>query len=96
MKAMFLRSLVLSGVLLASALPAGAKCLSDREARRVVQEGGLIPLSAIMDIAQQSGGELVSARLCEGSGGLVYRVVVLGADGEVKRLRVNAQTGEQQ
>jgi uncharacterized membrane protein YkoI len=93
---MFARSLILAVLLATSALPAGAKCLSDREARRAVRDVGLIPLSAIIDIAAQSGGELVSARLCENGDGLVYRVVVLGADGEVKRLRVDAMTGEQQ
>jgi uncharacterized membrane protein YkoI len=93
---MFLRTLILLGVLLTSALPVGAKCLSDREARRAAQEQGLIPLRMIIDIAAERGGELVSAKLCESGGGLVYRVVILGADGEVRRLRVDAQTGEEQ
>jgi uncharacterized membrane protein YkoI len=93
---MFARRLVLLGLLLTVSTVAEAACLSQKEARRAVANGGLIPLSMIMSIARQSGGELVSAKLCEGGGGLVYRVVVLGADGEVKRIRVDAATGEVQ
>ncbi len=80
---------------LAAAVPAqAAGCLSDRDMRRAIADNGLISPRDVMDIAGSMGGELVSARLCEGPGGLVYRVAVIDPEGRVTRLVVDAMTGE--
>jgi hypothetical protein len=69
----------------------GESCLSQGEARDAVQRGDAIALSAIRGAL--GGGEVVSAQLCRGGNGLVYVVSVLGNDGAVKRVRVDARSG---
>ena len=91
---MFTRAALLI-LLLCVAPPAFAGgCLNDRDARQAVAQGGLIPMRAMIRVATEAGGELISAKLCEGGGGLVYRVVVLQANGVVTRLVVDANTGD--
>jgi hypothetical protein len=90
---MFFRAIVL-GLALLTAFPAGARCLSDRETRRAVARGDVLAPGDMMGVARSWGGDLISARLCEGSGGLVYRVAVINADGRVARLVVDAQSGQ--
>jgi uncharacterized membrane protein YkoI len=90
---MLLRSLVLL-LVLACAAPAGAaRCLSDAEARKAIAQGGLITPAQVMRIARARGGDIVSSRLCEGDGGLIYRLAVIDPDGRVMRLVVDAQSG---
>ncbi len=38
--------------------------------------------------------DLISARLCETSGNMVYMIAMLGRDGRLLRLTVDARTGE--
>ena len=76
---------------IAAAAPARADaCLSQAEARQAVANGQAVSLSQI-----RAGlpGEVVSAALCSGSGGLVYVVNVLGAGGKVERITIDAQSG---
>lgn len=65
-------------------------CLSQAEARQAVQNGEAMSLSQIHGSLP---GEVISAQLCRGGGGLVYIVNVLGEGGQVKRLQVDAQSG---
>ncbi|MCX5493093.1 hypothetical protein OSH11_00085 [Kaistia dalseonensis] len=65
-------------------------CLSQGEARQAVQSGEAVSLSQIRGGIP---GEVVSAQLCRAGGGLVYVVSVLGHDGGVKRLQVDARSG---
>ncbi len=90
---MKLRWFILVLTLLAAS-PASAACLSDKDARRAITQGGLISLREVMAIARQNGGDIVSAKLCEGSGGLVYRVAVIDNDGRVTRLVIDAGSGD--
>jgi hypothetical protein len=90
---MKLRLLILFLALLAAA-PASAVCLADQEARRAIAEAGIISLQEVMQIAVGSGGELVSARLCEEDGDLFYRVAVIDPDGRVLRLAIDAVSGD--
>lgn len=69
-------------------------CLSPADARNAVQNGQVIALSQIRGkIAQQAGGQVVSAQLCTTGNDYIYLVNVLSAAGEVKRLTVNAGNG---
>jgi uncharacterized membrane protein YkoI len=86
--------LFLLGLALFVASPAAAQCLSDRDARRTIAEGGLISLREVMTIATENGGTLVSARLCEDGGALIYRVAVIDNDGRVTRLVIDASNGD--
>lgn len=71
----------------------GESCLSQGEARRAVQNGDAISLSAIRGTLAGDGGEVVSAQLCKSGNRLVYVVNVLDDGGEVKRVRVDARDG---
>ncbi len=88
-------TLRLSAVFLAIALvlPGTAfaqGCLSQGEARQAVQNGEAISLS---EVRGSLPGDVVSAQLCHGGGGLVYVVNVLGAGGKVERLQIDARSG---
>jgi uncharacterized membrane protein YkoI len=89
---MIRRALVLTLALLA-VTPASAACLSDREARRAIADYGLLSMRAMREVAREVGGDFVSARLCEGGGGFVYRVAVIDPDGRVARIIVDAASG---
>ncbi|MBZ9935013.1 hypothetical protein LB518_01800 [Mesorhizobium sp. BR1-1-16] len=65
-------------------------CLSPGEARQAVQNGEAISLSQVRG---NLPGDVVSAQLCHGGGGLVYVVNVLGAGGKVERLQIDARSG---
>jgi hypothetical protein len=74
---------------------AAASCFSSEDTREHVQRHGLIPLNDIVRSARGSGhADLISARLCETSGNLVYMIAMLGRDGRVLRLTVDARTGD--
>jgi uncharacterized membrane protein YkoI len=77
-----------------AATPSAAACLSDRDARRVIAEGSVISVRKALDDNVPAGSELLSARLCEGKTGLVYRIAVIDAMGRVTRLLVDAATGD--
>ncbi|MCX5479238.1 hypothetical protein OSH08_09495 [Kaistia geumhonensis] len=65
-------------------------CLSQAEARQAVQNGEAISLSQVRGSLP---GDVVSAQLCRGGGGLVYVVNVLGEGGKVQRLTIDARSG---
>ncbi len=79
--------LVLTG---ASYAPAEAACLSQQETRALVASGQVIRVGALKGKIR---GEVVNVRLCERKGRLFYRVTVLAANGNVRRLRFDARTG---
>jgi uncharacterized membrane protein YkoI len=81
--------LVVIGLLLpGTALAQG--CLSQSEARQAVQSGEAISLSQVRGSLP---GDVVSAQLCRGGGGLVYVVNVLGEGGKVQRITIDARSG---
>ncbi len=55
-----------------------------------MQNGEAISLSQVRGSLP---GDVVSAQLCRGGGGLVYVVNVLGAGGKVQRITIDAQSG---
>jgi hypothetical protein len=99
----FLRSLALSGVLLAF-LPAGPvvsqsfpadSCLPRREAIAAVASGRAIPLRHIRGTAEQAArGEMINAELCFRSGQMVYVITVLSSTGKVVYVSLNATNGQ--
>jgi uncharacterized membrane protein YkoI len=83
---------------LAALAPAAAlagDCLSASEIRAAAQSGEAVPLSRIIgQIRAAAGGEVLSSpQLCRRGGQLVYLVNVLGSDGQIQRLTVDARTG---
>lgn len=80
----FVIGLLLPGTALAQG------CLSQSEARQAVQSGEAISLSQVRGSLP---GDVVSAQLCRGGGGLVYVVNVLGEGGKVQRITIDARSG---
>jgi uncharacterized membrane protein YkoI len=92
------RLMILGGIMLCGSwlMPAAAEsaCFSADDSREQVVKHGLIPLHDIVRSARSaSTADLISARLCETSGNMVYMIAMLGRDGRLARLTVDARTG---
>jgi hypothetical protein len=72
-------------------------CLNPKERQAAVESGSVIRLAAVLHaIKGRMPGTLVRARLCrshQAGQGLVYVLTVLGHDGKVVRLVVDAAKG---
>jgi uncharacterized membrane protein YkoI len=85
------------GLSSASATPALAQhvCFTAEETREHVQRHQLV---ALTDVVRSTRGEqradLISARLCETDGKLVYMIAMLDRGGKVRRLTVDARSGD--
>ncbi len=65
-------------------------CLAPNAADRALHEGRA---ERFATIARSLDGEVVRTELCEGAGGLVYRVTLIDARGSVRRLLLDARSG---
>jgi uncharacterized membrane protein YkoI len=73
---------------------AESSCFTPEETREHVVRHGLVPLNDIVRSARGTAhADLISARLCETAGNLVYMIAMLGRDGKVMRLTVDARSG---
>ncbi len=94
-------------MLAALALPAGAEteaettqtlppqCLSAADAHGAVSGHGLIPQTQAIAAARLAApGDIVSARLCETKRGMIYMLVLLDRNGQVRRVTVDAKNAE--
>jgi uncharacterized membrane protein YkoI len=87
-------ALALIAMLWAGADPARADCLPMRQARDLVRSGDAIPLAAAMRAARDAApGEMIDGKLCRGGSGLQYIVTILGPEGRVVRVTVDAKSG---
>ena len=74
---------------------AWADCLSTREARALVQSGKIVPMTTAVSEARGVGkGEMIDGRLCRAGDGLQYVVTFLGPEGRVRRVTLDAKTGD--
>jgi uncharacterized membrane protein YkoI len=95
-----MRSLTMAAAALALAAGltparANAACFTAEETREQVQRHGLVPLNDVVRSARGgSQTDLISARLCETAGNLVYMIAMLGRDGKLSRLTVDARSGD--
>lgn len=91
----------------APATAAPLVCLSKTEQRAVISTGQAVTLATAIHAVRGSvrgsarrsarakgGREVVRARLCRGSEGLVYVLTVLARDGKVTRTTVDARSGK--
>jgi uncharacterized membrane protein YkoI len=88
---------LLAAMLLPGVTPARAQsnCFTAEDTREHVQRHGLIPLNDVVRSARGGAqADLISARLCETAGNLVYMIAMLGRDGKVMRLTVDARSGD--
>ncbi|WP_139312791.1 PepSY domain-containing protein [Acuticoccus yangtzensis] len=65
-------------------------CLSQSAQRQAIQSGDAVRPGAI---GQRLGGKVLRLSLCEGAGGLTWRVTVLQGDGRVVEREVDARSG---
>jgi uncharacterized membrane protein YkoI len=92
--------LILASVLAAAGLATPVKaadpahCLTPDQRRTVAASGKVIPLSKAIRATKARRHEVVNARLCQGTKGLVYLLTVVARDGKVIRMAIDAQTGK--
>ncbi len=85
--------ILLSGAGIQSA-SAQQACFSAEDTRAHVVKLGLVPLHDIVRSARGGSSlDLISARLCETNGNMVYMITLLERDGRVMRMTVDARTG---
>ena len=91
-KTSLLSALVLSCLLLSVRIDVAlaASCLSAQATRQAISEGRAAHLSSI---AGNVSGDVVSAKLCENNGRLVYQVVTLSSNGSATHLTLDARSG---
>lgn len=69
-------------------------CLSPKERRAAVAAKEAVPLArAAASIRREVPGDLVRARLCRTSQGLIYQLTVLSRNGKVTRATIDAASG---
>jgi uncharacterized membrane protein YkoI len=74
--------------------PAARTCLNPKERRALVEGGTVLHLAAAMHaVRSHVSGTLVRARLCHRGDGFAYVLTVLGHDGKVARIVVDAAKG---
>jgi uncharacterized membrane protein YkoI len=74
--------------------PAARACLNQKERRALVEGGAVLHLAAAVHaVRAHAPGTLVRARLCRRGEGLAYVLTVLGHDGKVARVSVDAVKG---
>jgi len=73
---------------------AARACLNQKERRALVESGAVLRLAAAMRaVRTHVPGTLVRARLCRRGEGFAYVLTVLGRDGKVTRVAVDAVKG---
>jgi uncharacterized membrane protein YkoI len=74
--------------------PAARACLNQKERRALAESGAVLHLAAAMHMVRPHlPGTLVRARLCRRGEGFAYVLTVLGHDGKVTRVAVDAVKG---
>ena len=77
----------------AAAKVADGQCLTPAQRRHVSASGKVVSLGKAIRAAQARRTEVVDAKLCKGSKGLVYLLTLLAHDGKVTRATVDAASG---
>ena len=84
----------LAGILVSSASARAEGCVPWSQAGPIIAKNGLVPAKSVYQSVQsRAGGKIVKASLCDRGGNFVYKFVVLGADGVVNNVTVDARTG---
>jgi hypothetical protein len=74
--------------------PAARGCLNPKERRALIEKGTVLHLAAALRaVRTRVPGTLVRARLCHRGEGFAYVLTVLGHDGKVTRVIVDAVKG---
>lgn len=82
-------------VLTAAGHAAEPSCLPWSSAAPVIAQHSLLPANVIYQMVQSRlGGQIIHASLCDENGHFFYKLVVLGAKGDVSNVTVDALTGQ--
>jgi hypothetical protein len=83
-------------VLMGTSGPVLADCLPWSAAGPVIAKNDLVPAGSIYKKIQAKypGGKIVKATLCQDGKRFVYKFVVVGAQGDVSNVTVDAKTGQ--
>ena len=82
-----------TGLLLTAAVEAAEpNCLPWALAAPVIKKNSLLPGNVIYQ--SRTGGQIIHASLCDQGGKFFYKLVVLGAKGDVSNITVDALTGQ--
>ena len=94
-KPTILAALTCAGLMGAPGL-AHAACLPWSAAGPVIAKNGLVAAGAIYKKVQAKypGGKIVKATLCQDGNRFLYKFVVVGAQGDVNNVTVDAKTGQ--
>lgn len=89
-------ALLVAGFLaFAAVTPAYAGCMPVGSAGGLISKNGLVPGRVAVNKAQsKGGGKVIKIVLCQNGNNFVYRATVLGKQGAVKNITVNAKTGQ--
>ena len=80
---------------LAVVAPAHAGCMPLGSAGGLISKNGLVPGNVAVNKAKsKGGGKVIKIVLCQNGNNFVYRATVLGKQGDVKNVTVNAKTGQ--
>ncbi|SMH37031.1 PepSY domain-containing protein [Azospirillum agricola] len=89
---------LLSGLLLAAALLAGASAWAGDDhdrAREALRDGRILPLERIAALAKQRfGGDILDVELEDEDDGFRYELKLIAGDGRIMKLEYDAATGE--
>jgi len=70
-------------------------CLAWSAAGPVIAAHSLLPANVVYQMVQsRTGGQIIHASLCQDGGRFIYKLVVLGAKGDVSNVTVDALTGQ--
>jgi len=80
---------------LATMAPAHASCMPLGSAGGLISKNGLVPGTVAVSKAQAKGrGKVIKIVLCQNGNSFVYRATVLGKQGAVNNVTINAKTGQ--
>lgn len=72
-----------------------AACLSAGEARAVIASGRVLPPGQITSaLRRRYQVDIIDVQLCAEGRGYIYQLTVLGSAGRVRRIAVNASSGQ--
>jgi uncharacterized membrane protein YkoI len=82
-------------MLMASSHAAEQNCVPWKSAAPLISKNSLLPANVIYQMVQsRTGGQIIHASLCNEGGRFLYKLVVLGAKGDVSNVTVDALTGQ--
>jgi uncharacterized membrane protein YkoI len=82
-------------MLMAAGDAAEQNCVPWKSAAPVIAKNSLLPANIIYQMVQsRTGGQIIHASLCDQGGRFFYKLVVLGAKGDVSNVTVDALTGQ--